>query len=72
MAGMQKTISTIYLLHNQLIKKEVWDLYAKALQQLGRKPTLIEWDKDIPNLDVLLSEAEKANRYLEHKLVALA
>jgi uncharacterized protein (UPF0276 family) len=58
--------------HNQLISAEVWELYATALQRFGRKPTLIEWDKDLPSLAVLLNEAEKANRHLEYNHVALA
>ena len=35
----------------------VWQLYQCALQRLGPVPTLIEWDTDIPALEVLLAEA---------------
>jgi uncharacterized protein (UPF0276 family) len=28
-------------------------------------PTLIEWDTDVPSLDVLVAEAHKADGYLE-------
>lgn len=51
--------------HNQLVSEDVWALYSKAIQQFGTKPTLIEWDSDIPELDVLLSEAKKADTILE-------
>ena len=38
-----------------------WDLYAYALQRFGSKPTLIEWDNDIPPIETLLAEAAKAD-----------
>ena len=46
--------------HGSRIKAPVWDLYQHAIQLFGAVPTLIEWDTDIPKLDVLLGEAEKA------------
>jgi uncharacterized protein (UPF0276 family) len=45
---------------------EVWDLYDQVLQHLGPRPTLIEWDTDIPALDVLMGEAAKAQRKIEN------
>jgi len=51
--------------HNQPVFSAVWQLYAEAIKKYGPKPTLIEWDKDIPALSVLIQEAEKANRILE-------
>ena len=41
-------------------------LYEAAIARLGPIPTLIEWDTDIPPLDVLMAEAEKANEILAH------
>jgi uncharacterized protein len=38
----------------------VWDLYRSALDMFGACPTLIEWDTDIPALEVLMSEAGQA------------
>jgi hypothetical protein len=32
------------------------------VQRFGQVSTLIEWDTDIPALDVLLSEAEQARK----------
>jgi len=51
--------------HNAPVAPEVWELYREAIAQLGRIPTLIEWDTDLPALDVLLDEATKANDILE-------
>lgn len=40
---------------------DVWALYRYTLQRAGRLvPTLIEWDHDIPPLDVVLDEADRA------------
>jgi uncharacterized protein (UPF0276 family) len=53
--------------HGQPVHAPVWDLYAYALERLGPKPTLIEWDTDIPALAVLQDEAAKAERLLQRK-----
>jgi hypothetical protein len=42
------------------VSDEVWALYARALERFGPRPTLIEWDTDIPALSVLLDEAHRA------------
>lgn len=57
--------------HSASVCEAVWDLYEFALACFGPVPTLIEWDTDIPALEVLLAEASKANRHLE-RLHALA
>jgi len=46
--------------HGSRVCDEVWDLYRHALQRFGAVPTLVEWDTDIPALDVLLDEAARA------------
>lgn len=46
--------------HGARVAGEAWDLYAAAIARFGPRPTLIEWDVDIPALDVLLEEAELA------------
>ena len=46
--------------HGSLVSDPVWSLYADACRRFGPKPTLIEWDTDLPALDVLLSEAGRA------------
>jgi len=49
--------------HGCHVQEEVWELYKKALKRFGIIPALIEWDDNIPELGVLLSEAEKAKNY---------
>lgn len=53
--------------HNCRIWDEVWGLYGHAVERFGTVPTLIEWDNDIPELEVLLDEANKANKIIESK-----
>ena len=52
--------------HSTYVCAEVWDLYEVALQHIGPRPTLIEWDTDIPELRVLSGEAAKAQEFLEN------
>ncbi len=58
--------------HSAPVCDAVWDLYEFALSRFGAVPTLIEWDAEIPALDVLVAEAEKANRRLERTHVIAA
>lgn len=50
--------------HGSKVREDVWDLYAHAISRFGLKPTLIEWDSDVPALEVLLGEARRANAIL--------
>ena len=50
--------------HSEPVCADVWSLYAVALRRFGALPTLIEWDSDLPPLDVLLGEAAKADAML--------
>ncbi|MGV4793168.1 MNIO family bufferin maturase [Rhizobium sp. F40D2] len=43
--------------HGSRVPPAVWSLYAYAIRKIGHRPTLIEWDTDVPALDVLLGEA---------------
>ena len=47
--------------HGSAVCAEVWDLYRMALLRFGARPTLIEWDTDIPPLETLLAEAARAD-----------
>ena len=51
--------------HSRPVCDAVWSLYADALLRFGPRPTLIEWDKDLPALAVLLAEADKAQQLLD-------
>jgi len=47
--------------HGSRVIDQVWSLYEAALRRFGPVPTLIEWDNNIPPLDVLLAEARRAD-----------
>ena len=51
--------------HSARVIPEVWSLYAEALSRFGPVPTLIEWDTDVPPLEVLLDEAAQAAALLD-------
>jgi uncharacterized protein (UPF0276 family) len=46
--------------HNSPVRDAVWSLYVAAVRRLGAKPTLIEWDNDLPAWPALLGEARRA------------
>ena len=48
--------------HGSPVTDAVWELYARAVARFGPVPTLVEWDTDIPALDVLIAEARAADR----------
>lgn len=53
--------------HGSRVAPAVWTLYEAALIRFGPVPTLIEWDTNIPPLDVLLGEAELAEKELARR-----
>ncbi len=46
--------------HGSTVDTAVWQLYVWVLEQIGMKPTLIEWDNDVPSFDRLWAEAQHA------------
>jgi uncharacterized protein (UPF0276 family) len=51
--------------HGSRMIPPVWALYRQALARFGRVPTLVEWDKQVPELSVLLDEARIADGYAD-------
>ena len=51
--------------HGSTVCAEVWSLYERAIKRLGPVPTLIEWDTDVPAVEVLVAEARKADVIME-------
>jgi uncharacterized protein (UPF0276 family) len=56
--------------HEGHVIEPVWDLYRLTIERAGAISTIIEWDDDIPALEVLLAEAERARRERELALTA--
>jgi uncharacterized protein (UPF0276 family) len=51
--------------HGSAVAGEVWDLYAMVIAALGPRPTLIEWDTNIPALPVLQAQAARAQTIID-------
>jgi len=51
--------------HGARVAPAVWALYAEALACFGPVPTMIEWDTNVPPLEVLLDEAARSAVMLE-------
>ncbi len=51
--------------HASEVVDPVWKLYEHAIARGGPKPTLIEWDNDVPDWPVLAAEAHRAATVLE-------
>ena len=51
--------------HGSPVSPAVWALYEHALRRFGAVPTLVEWDTEIPTLEVLLQEARRAEARLQ-------
>lgn len=50
--------------HDNYVCQDVWALYRYAIKYIGGVPTLLEWDRNIPDLEVLLNEAKKSAHYI--------
>lgn len=50
--------------HGTAVTAPVWDLFAHVIHVGGPRPTLIEWDNDLPDWPVLASEARRADAIL--------
>ncbi|CAG0951261.1 partial hypothetical protein, partial [Gammaproteobacteria bacterium] len=54
--------------HSDHVREEVWALYERLVRRTGPVTTLVEWDEEIPALDVVLAEAETARRIADRAL----
>ena len=50
--------------HGREVVDPVWALYRHTIQTGGPRPTLIEWDTDVPDWPVLSAEADRAHTVL--------
>lgn len=57
--------------HSGRARREVWELYRRAVELTGGRSTLYEWDEDIPEFDVVWNEARKAEAHARKALEKL-
>lgn len=53
--------------HGSPVCDSVWELYIQAIGRWGNKPTIVEWDTNLPDLGQLLLESELARRCMERQ-----
>jgi uncharacterized protein len=58
--------------HGARVAPAVWRLYERLVARVGARPTLVEWDTNLPALDVLVDEAGRADRVAARALGAKA
>lgn len=68
LAGHLVTPDAVIDHHGDRVAEPVWRLYEAALRRFGAVSTLIEWDTDIPALEILLDEAQRARSCAEKVL----
>ena len=69
LAGHTVAGSVIVDTHRGHVVEAVWDLYRYALARARRLiPTLLEWDSELPKLEVLVGELERARREADRAL----
>ncbi len=51
--------------HGSPVPDAVWALYRRLVTRTGPRPTLIEWDTDVPAFPVLAAEARRAEAVLD-------
>ncbi|NEX48662.1 MNIO family bufferin maturase [Pseudotabrizicola algicola] len=50
--------------HGRAVADPVWALFAEVIAKAGPRPTLVEWDNDLPAWPVLAAEAARAGQVL--------
>jgi uncharacterized protein (UPF0276 family) len=65
LAGFDASGPCLIDTHGARVAAPVWSLYRATIERFGPRPTLIEWDTDLPALEVLLDEAAKARAIME-------
>jgi uncharacterized protein (UPF0276 family) len=58
--------------HGAPVAPDVWALFSRTVARMGPRPTLVEWDTDLPAFAILEAEARTAQGILEsaHAVVA--
>ena len=58
--------------HGSKVISDVWELYSFTLDHIGNRPTLIEWDANIPEWPELHAQAKIADQFMLEKIAAYA
>jgi uncharacterized protein (UPF0276 family) len=72
LAGHEVRPGVIVDTHGAAVPEPVWDLYEHLLARRGRVTTLVEWDQNIPAVEEVLAQADRARALLQAVSPALA
>jgi uncharacterized protein (UPF0276 family) len=72
LAGHHCEATHILDTHDEIVAPIVWEWFAKAIARFGPKPTLIEWDTNIPPFMTLWLESQKAQAYYGSQAITAA
>lgn len=64
LAGFDRFGRLLIDTHGQVVHPDVWALYQWAIDHFGPRPTLIEWDTNLPPLALLVDHATQADAML--------
>ncbi len=65
LAGFEDKGTHLLDSHSEVVHPAVWELFIKALNKFGPRPTCIEWDNEIPEFPRLHQEAMAAQNVME-------
>ena len=63
LAGYEDKGAYLIDAHNNRVSDAVWEVFCEVIARMPDVPVLIEWDNDIPELEVLLDEALRAETF---------
>jgi uncharacterized protein len=64
LAGFDRIGRRLIDTHGQPVSSSVWGLYQWTVDHIGPRPTLIEWDTNMPPLAELVEQARQADTVL--------
>lgn len=65
LAGHERRQALLVDTHGCHVSEAVWQLFQQVLNSMGPKPTIIEWDNQIPPVATMLRESAIAERILQ-------
>ncbi|MBN8554559.1 MAG: DUF692 domain-containing protein [Deltaproteobacteria bacterium] len=69
LAGHSNLKTFLFDTHDAEVISPVWDLFRHAIQTIGPRKFLVEWDDKIPELKVVEAEAFKAQKIIDKVLI---
>jgi uncharacterized protein (UPF0276 family) len=65
LGGYREIAGVLKDTHDAPVSQDIWALYERHFQHLGNVPCLIEWDSNLPSLEILQEQAQRAKSLKE-------